>query len=455
MILILAASTVVVGGVVLFRHHLYFGPPLPEGDAFEEWRQLGAEIWGVDTPGEWAPVVEVIELMEQVEADVIAEMPPPDDRTSGQRLRFALPEGEEQRPEDAAFFAWQEESCRAAVDELRRRGVFDRVRALPSQAPVWDGSGNQSIVPAERLSYRWGSPIRRIARALKADLQIAIEQDDPVRAVEAMEAIRSLSSLLVAQPSELSWLVWAAIEPLGRSAVTEAIVIGTLTPKVVEALARAEQPGSDGALAMAWWGEILLDRWLMSTGFDDSVVTRWDAAAQHEPMRFALEACIEAYQTRTYEDAVAAIDDAQAHVGAWPKAAYWRLRTEACWFEGRSGLLRALEQHRVTSIAHRTVFAIERFRLEHGEHPESLRDLVPRYLSEEPRGVGSPNGLVYQPGDPRSGDLGYILYSVGRDATDHFGVGPDTHGQWGALGNVEAKGDVMLVGPDGLLTPSE
>ncbi len=69
-----------------------------------------------------------------------------------------------------------------------------------------------------------------------------------------------------------------------------------------------------------------------------------------------------------------------------------------------------------------TMVAVERHRADAGRLPAALDDLVPSYLGEvpmDPWADGQP--LRYMLDDS---DLGYVLYSVGRDGTDNGGTRP-------------------------------
>jgi hypothetical protein len=64
-----------------------------------------------------------------------------------------------------------------------------------------------------------------------------------------------------------------------------------------------------------------------------------------------------------------------------------------------------------------TALAIERWRMEHGEWPESLEQLVPGLLEEVPEDPYSEDKLLY-----RRTDEGVVVYSVGKDGTDEGGL---------------------------------
>jgi hypothetical protein len=73
----------------------------------------------------------------------------------------------------------------------------------------------------------------------------------------------------------------------------------------------------------------------------------------------------------------------------------------------------------------RTAIALERYRLAHGEYPESLDALVPQFIAKLPHDVINSQPLHYRrdPPSPGSGAASgqFVLYSVGWNETDGGG----------------------------------
>ena len=65
----------------------------------------------------------------------------------------------------------------------------------------------------------------------------------------------------------------------------------------------------------------------------------------------------------------------------------------------------------------RTACALERYRLAHGQYPESLDALVPQFIAELPHDVINGQPLHYR----RTDDGSFVLYSVGWNETDDGG----------------------------------
>jgi hypothetical protein len=82
--------------------------------------------------------------------------------------------------------------------------------------------------------------------------------------------------------------------------------------------------------------------------------------------------------------------------------------------------------------------ALERYRLAHGEFPENLELLAPRFLSGVPRDVASGQPFRYR----RTGDGRFVLYAIGSDGVDDGGRPAKVEFDWqGSLGGRSGPGD--------------
>ncbi|MBN4052617.1 type II secretion system protein GspG, partial [bacterium AH-315-K20] len=121
-----------------------------------------------------------------------------------------------------------------------------------------------------------------------------------------------------------------------------------------------------------------------------------------------------------YDQAAARIDDDPSFYTAFPR------------YEGPAnhvlfGLILDTWERTANSIARRnahrrgtsTMLALEHHFLDHGTYPDSLSSLVPEYLDALPADPWTGEPLLYRttPGE----GIGYLLYSVGPDATDDGG----------------------------------
>jgi hypothetical protein len=68
--------------------------------------------------------------------------------------------------------------------------------------------------------------------------------------------------------------------------------------------------------------------------------------------------------------------------------------------------------------------AIERYRMQHHEWPDTLNALVPAFISKTPNDLFKPQPLRYK----RNSDDSYLLYSVGWNLVDDGGVTAHTPG---------------------------
>lgn len=98
-----------------------------------------------------------------------------------------------------------------------------------------------------------------------------------------------------------------------------------------------------------------------------------------------------------------------------------------------------------------TVLALKRWRLEKGEYPPSLNELLSNgYLKKLPADPYSAGPLKYH----KRGD-GFVLYSVGGDFTDDGGIrGTPTYKGWFPRRNWEQEGADVLFWPPSLADPN-
>lgn len=109
---------------------------------------------------------------------------------------------------------------------------------------------------------------------------------------------------------------------------------------------------------------------------------------------------------------------------------------------------RQIDAMRLEHTALRTMIALEEFRLASGSYPQTLDELVPKYLSQLPMDQWAPGPLQYLPipGKPnRSFEPRlYTLYSVGPDTKDDGGQ--PTPGDLYRTGQF-APGDIVYTSP--------
>jgi hypothetical protein len=79
--------------------------------------------------------------------------------------------------------------------------------------------------------------------------------------------------------------------------------------------------------------------------------------------------------------------------------------------------MRAAHGQNAANMA-RVAIALERYRLAHGEYPESLDALAPQFIEKIPHDIIGGGPLKYR----RTSDGQFVLYSVGWNETDDGGV---------------------------------
>ena len=68
------------------------------------------------------------------------------------------------------------------------------------------------------------------------------------------------------------------------------------------------------------------------------------------------------------------------------------------------------------------MLALEQYRAETGQYPDSLENLTPIILEDIPSDPFSVDGFVYRKGSDEPLGKGYVLYSIGVDGVDNNGA---------------------------------
>jgi tetratricopeptide (TPR) repeat protein len=91
---------------------------------------------------------------------------------------------------------------------------------------------------------------------------------------------------------------------------------------------------------------------------------------------------------------------------------------ERMFVPGLGGAVRRFAYGQSSLDLARVVIALERYRLAHGEYPESLDALAPQFIAKLPHDIINGQPLHYR----RTNDGQFVLYSVGWNETDDGGV---------------------------------
>ena len=111
------------------------------------------------------------------------------------------------------------------------------------------------------------------------------------------------------------------------------------------------------------------------------------------------------------------------HAYGW-QGHLWQVLGEE--YETELRVIEIRKQERASMALLRLELAIQAWRLEHGELPESLNELVPEIIAEIPVDPFDPEGRLMRYLQTDEGnENGYILYSVGSNGVDDGGMPPD------------------------------
>jgi hypothetical protein len=309
-------------------------------------------------------------------------------------------------------------------------------------AAVREAAADVGSFPLEAQEPAWYVELPHVhllqvgARALAASARLRAEAGDATGAVEELTAILRLADWLQDDPGMIEHLVMAAVDAIGVEAIAEVLGLTELSPEGVAQVrtlldARPPSPAAglaaERAFAFSTIGQVSavdaarelagymaaprqqagIRVRLMTPGqraadalFLDGVIEEWLAACVSDPgeRRLAAERLSARLRDRRAEEM-------RAHpLAAMLMPATGRFISETVGHEARL---------RVAA----TALAVERWRVEHGEWPESLEQLVPELLPEVPEDPYSEGKLLY-----RRTDEGVVVYSVGEDGSDDAGV---------------------------------
>lgn len=422
--------------VVLFRHHFYFGPPLPEVDDLAEWRQLGAEAWGVEKPGSWEPVREVLRLMDEAEAAAVATAeasPRPEgvrpDTPAEADFAFDVDEskfvvGTEPDEMPEVEWRWYRSSAERALEDMERRGVFDQIRELPGQAPVLDGWLAQGVTPVDYLLHADLGRLRSASRVITMRLRLAFDRNDATGVEAAFGESLALARVVLAQPLGIQRLVGIAIERAALSVVRTKVTAGDLDELMLKAIDSVLERHSRPALSPVLRGEMVFMRAYTRDLFSRYDLSWWgptSAAANFEPQAIVLEAAVRAVEMSPQEGLAEIVDAHHRATGPEFDHLVYARAGEFVQLEvpAESSALRADTIAELVGNGVRVAIRLELERQRTGRLPRELDGLG---LSEDV--LTDPytgQRLIYNVGDDPSlpiDDGNSVLYSTGFDGAD-------------------------------------
>lgn len=390
----------------------YFGPPLPETDDPTEWRELGAEAWGVDQPGEWEPVREVFRLLDEAETAVGGA---PLERAGAVPQRMVVYDDT-----DGRLAAEPEliERAGPAIEAMRANGLFDKVEALPATHPVFDGWDQPGVASMAEAPLDEVRDARQLMRALAWRFEHALATGTPGDAVASARQLAILSEVMGQQPIMISRLVANAGRSLLATMVLAPLNRGELDEPTLAALVPVFERAEYGGLGETLRGEMIAARSALRTTLPGGPLVFMNPAAQYAPIERTLEAAATAVETELPTRALETISNAESriHAGKNPRNLMAGILLPAVTRSVASDYA-ALTEIRGVRVA----IVLERHRLREGGFPAGLAALAVD-LPVDPFGNAA---FRYRPGDDPTlpaADRGCILYSVGLDQQDNNAV---------------------------------
>lgn len=341
-------------------------------------------------------------------------------------MKCGIPLNEDQLREAA-------EALSANKDALE---LFHRAAKLSqSRYPI-----NLSQYPFTNIHHL--ARLKGAAWVLRAEAAVAVEQTNTPLAAEAINGIFAVGDSIAQEPLLISQLVRYAIDAFGVQALQFALNGAIFTEPELVAMQMALAKADD--LDSAARG-LLGERAFFISGLSDPGGFGLMAASRLTPPSGIEEIVSEVFVQPLarfsgfwQRDLRFGIDALSTNI-AWarlPDPQRWHASTNAhaIIMRAKSGyyimtgmLLPAMEKFTARDVNHRAqartalvALAIERFRLaNHGKLPDQLSSLVPAFLDKVPIDPYDGQPLRY-----KRTDNGYIVYSIGPDATDDGGIEP-------------------------------
>ncbi|HYC99647.1 MAG TPA: hypothetical protein VEB22_00340 [Phycisphaerales bacterium] len=334
----------------------------------------------------------------------------------------------------AAEWAVNEEHASAMLAALNTNGFFQELSGLttariePTYAavqgePLWEGAALR------------GAEFRSLARWNAAQLRVAWRSNNVAEFEARLRTGLGLAALLERLPSLDERLNSWALESLALFDV-RCVIEAHPNAAWLDAIDRAMAAHPLGTLpALPYEGERAVVRDIVAWMFSEPSRVRWGARTTE--LRRGLAAHRMAVgRVGTLEANLAAVDNYFDSVAARAAQPMWKRDPAPEGMGADRGLLVDLAAYRVEALLPwhdsqvvvrdgvSVMVALERYRLDRGEYPVSLAELVGSRLSAIPLDPATGKPLLYKrlvPAD-RHG-RGYLLYSAGADGVDNGGDG--------------------------------
>lgn len=273
--------------------------------------------------------------------------------------------------------------------------------------------------------------MRSLARLVRMDLLRHVIEGDTPAALQSVDAILAFSNALASEPFPISQMVRVALFGHAQGAIEELLNRAHLSPDQLASLQQrfvTDRSSRFHDMQRAFAAEIVAT--LEGDYFDYRYFDSQGGPIAHAVADFVQLAGLAPFE-RTYyahESMRLLQSDGIESGSADDEPGYPSLRGFAIWITliPSARTLDAARRGIANTELARTAIALERYRLDHGEFPETLNAFVPNYLDAVPTDPFTESSpLRYLHHTDR-----VVVYSVERDRIDNQG-NPDRRGEDG------------------------
>ncbi len=336
--------------------------------------------------------------------------------------------------EDRQYTDACEDLARRSLVAYRDGGVFDHLREVAARRravrPIPPVGRNQPLLMAVALPEL--GQAREFARMNAARMHLALEAGDLDEYTDALEANLALARICAHQPTLIDALVAYAIEAL---AIRRARMSLGEFPSAdwLEAIEGALDRQRIAAPPSFHFGcERLWSLDAIAWTFSDPSNVRFGANSPALGAFTGGMAPINTLWVGTYRgnrDAFSRYYDETTRRADQPPHARDPVAVEPgglladVFLSATENVLQTFDRIRIDRDGLRVLIALERFRMRHGDYPDTLAQLVPDCIDHIPPDPWSGLPFGYVRVDPATDRLGrsFLLYSVGADGTDDAG----------------------------------
>lgn len=329
---------------------------------------------------------------------------------------------------------------RTALDGDALQGIADRLRALRVDDAVVVRPIPRGGMLIDVMLLTQFTESRTLAQSIRARMFLAARRDDWGEYVETVADGLWLAETVAAESLLINGLVGLAIHQVVIDGVREDVLGGGVPAETLselgELLGSAPVPSAAHALRgeLIWGldavqhthdlrGRLMLSQLPLLEGMEETSPAIVNLASVVMPRRKTTERVFRDYFAATIERSTFMPAERRAS----PRVPFpqdvsdnpvLKLMSPSVGLVLPSFDLAVLERTGLDAL-----IAIERYRTDHGELPETLGNLIPGYLDGPPTDPWAEDApLVYE---RDNSDLGFRLYSVGHDGEDNSGIRPE------------------------------